>query len=91
MSVEHKIANALHNAALKLEHAIESGHRDASLDANDFIETLVSIADEVDPPVAPEPPTLLDAALALLEARENQMVTRVEWDELARAVATAGE
>lgn len=86
MSAEHKIAEALRTVALRLEHAVESGHRDTSLDANDLIETLVSIADAVVPPVATEPPSLLDAARALLEARENQMVTRIEWERLAQAV-----
>jgi hypothetical protein len=36
-----------------------------------------------------QPPSLLDAARALLEARENQMVTAVEWDRLREAVAAA--
>ena len=30
---------------------------------------------------------LLEAAVALLEARSNQMVTAVEWDALREAVA----
>lgn len=52
-----------------------------------------SIADELDSAVVhPTPPrSVLDAALALLEARENQMVTCVEWDQLPRAVAAAEE
>ena len=87
MTIEHKIADAFRTVALRLEHAIESGHCDTSLDANDLIETLVSIADELDPPVPTEPTSLLDAARALPEARENQMVTRVEWERLAQAVA----
>lgn len=33
--------------------------------------------------------TLLKAAEALLEARENQMVTKVEWNALRRAVKAA--
>ena len=32
---------------------------------------------------------LLAAAKALLEARENQMITALEWEALARAVAAA--
>lgn len=31
---------------------------------------------------------LLDAAERLLAAREDQMVTKVEWDRLARAAAS---
>ncbi len=49
------------------------------------------IADELDSRMPKKPPTLLDAARALLEARENQMVTRVEWDNLKDAVATASD
>ena len=47
--------------------------------------------DDPNPRVPGNPPSLLEAARALLEARENQMVTRVEWDQLAEAVAAAGE
>ena len=34
---------------------------------------------------------LLAAARALLEAREEQMITRVEWEALAEAVAAASK
>ncbi len=34
---------------------------------------------------------LLSAARALLEAREDQMITRVEWEALAEAVAAASQ
>lgn len=33
---------------------------------------------------------LLDAAKALLEARDDQMVTSAEWDRLGNAVDAAG-
>ena len=33
---------------------------------------------------------LFAAAVALLEARSNQMVTAVEWEALRRAVAACG-
>lgn len=33
---------------------------------------------------------LLEAAVALLEARTNQMVTVVEWDALRNAVSACG-
>jgi hypothetical protein len=36
-----------------------------------------------------QPNPLLEAAQALLAAREDQMVTAAEWDALARAVADA--
>lgn len=33
---------------------------------------------------------LLNAAVALLEARSNQMMTAVEWDALRHAVTSCG-
>lgn len=45
--------------------------------------------DDLTPPAPNNPPSLLEAARALLEAREDQMVTRVEWDNLRDAVAAA--
>ena len=33
---------------------------------------------------------LLEAATALLEARANQMLTKVEWDQLRKALANFG-
>ena len=91
MTTIHQVADALRTVAMKLEHAIEAGHHGTGIDANDLIETLTSVADELDsaaPTTVTPPKSLLAAAKALLEARENQMVTRVEWDQLAKAVAT---
>lgn len=82
MTTQHQIADAMRTVALRLEHAIETGHRGTQLDANDLIDILTSIADEVDSPVAnpSSPLSVLNTARALLEARENQMVTYAEWD-----------
>ena len=46
---EHQIADALRLVALRLEAAIEAGHRSTRIDANDLQETLLAIADELDP------------------------------------------
>ena len=91
MTTQNQIADAMRTVALRLEHAIETGHRGTGIDANDLIDILTSVADEVDSPVAnPNPPlSVLNAARALLEARENEMVTRVEWDNLRHAVSAA--
>lgn len=50
-----------------------------------------TLLDEFDGDGAPASPVsaMLDAAEALLEARENQMVTSVEWDALRLAVQRA--
>lgn len=87
MTIEQKFANALRTAALRLEYAIEFSHHETSLDANDLIEMPGTIADRLPPLVPTEPTSLLDAAQALLEAQKNQIVTRVEWERLAQAVA----
>ena len=46
-----------------------------------------TVADELD---AAGEADLLAAAKALLEAREDQMVTSAEWDRLRKAVDAAG-
>ena len=49
---EFKIADALRVVALRLENALEEGRRSTRIDANDLLETLLSVADQLDPPVA---------------------------------------
>ena len=88
----NRFVDALRDVAMSLERAIEQGEHAAQIDAHDLVETLLAIADRLDPPVggnANPPPSVVDAARALLEARENQMVTAVEWDRLREAVAAA--
>lgn len=90
MTPERKVADALRVVALRLEDAIERGYRQNTIDASDLLETLVSVADRLDPSLpttVPEKQSVVDAARALLEARENQMVTHVEWDNLEQAIA----
>jgi hypothetical protein len=55
MTAEQEDADAFRMVALRLEIEIESGHRSKVIDASDLLETLMSIADRLDPPVA-EPP-----------------------------------
>lgn len=49
---EHTVADALRVVALRLENAIEEGRRSNRIDANDLLQTLVAVADQLDPPVA---------------------------------------
>lgn len=49
---EHKIADALRVVALRLENALEEGRRSTRIDANDLLETLLAVADQLDPPLA---------------------------------------
>lgn len=48
---EHKIADAFRVVALRLEDALERGRRSTRIDANDLLETLLAIADQIDPPL----------------------------------------
>ncbi len=49
---EFKIADALRVVALRLENALEEGRRSTRIDANDLLETLLAVADQLDPPLA---------------------------------------
>ncbi len=49
---EHKIADAFRVVALRLENALEEGRRSSRIDANDLLETLLAVADQLDPPLA---------------------------------------
>ena len=51
MTTEQKLADALRVVALRLEEAIERGKRSNHIDANDLLETLLAVADQLDPPV----------------------------------------
>jgi hypothetical protein len=44
------IADVLRDVAMSLEKAIDDGHRSRSIDAYDLVETLLAIADRLDPP-----------------------------------------
>lgn len=44
------IADGLRDVAMSLEKAIDDGHRSRSIDAYDLVETLLTIADRLDPP-----------------------------------------
>jgi len=61
MTPEQKLADAVRVVALRLEEALEPGRRSTRIDANDLLETLLAIADEIDPPLG-EPVESGDAA-----------------------------
>ncbi len=52
---EFKLADALRVVALRLENALEEGRRSSRIDANDLLETLLAVAEHLDPPVAEAP------------------------------------
>lgn len=86
-----KIVDALREVAAAIDRAVEEGERSAQIRAHDLVEALLAVADRLDPPVGDNarPQSVLDAARALLDARENQMITAVEWDGLREAVNAA--
>lgn len=49
---EERVADVLRLVAMRLEVAIEEGRRSARIDANDLLETLLAVADGIDPPIA---------------------------------------
>lgn len=52
MTPEKKVADAVRVVALRLEEALERGRRSTRFDANDLLETLLAVADQLDPPLA---------------------------------------
>ena len=52
MNSEQRIADAFRNVALRLEIALDEGRRSNQIDAEDLRETLLALADELDPPTA---------------------------------------
>lgn len=83
-----QIADAIRTVTARVQAAIEDGYRSRMIDADDMVEVLLAIADEIDQNAAES--ELLAAARALLEAREDQILTSAEWDRLRKAVESAG-
>lgn len=51
MNPEFKMADAIRNVTLAVQRAIEDGHRARLIDADDLVEVLLAIADQLDPPL----------------------------------------
>ena len=51
MNPEFQMADAIRNVTLAVQRAIEDGHRSRLIDADDLVEVLLAIADELDPPL----------------------------------------
>ena len=82
-----RVADAIRKVTAVAQQRYDDGERSAAIDLHDVAELLLAIADELD---AAGESDLLTAAKALLEAREDQMVTSAEWDRLRKAVDAAG-
>jgi hypothetical protein len=51
---EYRVADALRKVAQSIDAALADGRRSWKIDAEDLLETLRSVADELDPPL-PKP------------------------------------
>jgi len=47
----HNIADAIRKVTATMQDALDTGKRSARVDANDLINVLFAIADEIDPPM----------------------------------------
>ena len=45
-----KVADALRKVTAKVQRTIDDGHRSRHIDADDLVEVLLAVADELDPP-----------------------------------------
>ena len=45
-----KVADAIRKVTVAMQRAIDSGERSKAIDADDLIEVLLAVADELDPP-----------------------------------------
>lgn len=46
-----EVADAIREVTATMQRALDAGERSARIDANDLIDLLLAIADELDPPV----------------------------------------
>ena len=46
----HELPEAIREVTVRMQEALDEGRRSLTLDANDLIDILLAIADELDPP-----------------------------------------
>ena len=46
-----QVADAIRQVTIAMQKAIDDGHRSKMIDADDLVEVLLAIADQLDPPV----------------------------------------
>ena len=51
----YQVADAIRKVTTAMQTAVESGQRSRRIDAEDIIEILLAIADELDPPIGSGP------------------------------------
>jgi hypothetical protein len=77
----HEVADAIRNLTARMRRAVDEGHRPRRLDAEDLLDVLLALADELDPPFA----ELVSPAEACPHCGER-CTDRLLWqdDELVR-------
>ncbi|MEX2187242.1 MAG: hypothetical protein WD875_10625 [Pirellulales bacterium] len=45
-----KVADAIRSVTAKVQRAIDEGYRSRAIDADDLVEVLLAVAEELDPP-----------------------------------------
>ena len=51
MTPQQTIADAIRNVTVAIQRAIDDGERSRMIDADDLVEVLLAVADQLDPPV----------------------------------------
>lgn len=49
-----QVAEAIREVTAAMQRTLDAGERSAKIDANDLIDLLLAIADELDPPINPQ-------------------------------------
>lgn len=70
------VADAIRRVTAKVQKAIEEGFRSRAIDADDLVEVLLAVADELDPPAT----ELVDASAACPHCGERR-ADRLVWDD----------
>lgn len=77
------IANAIRNVTACMQKALDQGRRSRTIDAEDLIDILLAIADELDPPLADVVP-VANACPACGERRTDRLVWKDDLVHCAR-------
>ena len=79
----HEIADAIRTVTVRMQQALDEGRRSRTLDANDLIDILLAIADELDPPLA-DVVAVANACPGCGERRTDQLVWNDDMVQCAR-------
>lgn len=71
-----QVADAIRRVTAKMQKAVDAGQRSIEIDANDLVDVLMAVADEIDPPTA----ELVDAEHACPGCGERHQ-DRLVWQD----------